>query len=83
MYNCAQHPVVRSSIGNHANLVYQCVRFFLNAPLAYVACDGTNMNARPSLLAVLVMLVVYRTGGNNQSEFNEISMSNLQSESNR
>lgn len=38
---------------------------------------------RPALLGIVLMLLVYRTGGNGEVNFNEVTMANLQQESTR
>lgn len=44
--------------------------------------DATQSNS-PSLIGVLLMVLVYRTGGNEQESFNEITMGNVKQESSR
>lgn len=41
--------------------------------------DG--IDSRASIPGIVIMLVVYRTGGHEQQEFNEITMSNIKPES--
>lgn len=41
--------------------------------------DGTG--ARATIPGIVIMLVVYRTGGHEQQEFNEVTMSNVKPES--
>lgn len=41
--------------------------------------DG--IDGRASIPGIVVMLAVYRTGGHEQQEFNEITMSNIEPES--
>lgn len=45
-------------------------------------CSVCSTNS-PSLIGVLLMVLVYRTGGNNEENFNEITMGNLQKGSSR